>query len=93
MTTNIRIDVTHGLRFVSDEDLRRALLAAQEALGDVDPVEASAEYARQIEACFGTTSRLTGLALIWARVDSEANRALTEGWCDPEGAFCEVAPL
>lgn len=86
----IRLEITHGGQFASDADRDRALAAAIDALGSVDPVAASAEYDRQIDAAMGDTSHLTGLAEAWDRVQSAASLALTEGWHDPDGAYCEV---
>lgn len=86
----IRIEITHGSQFVPPTDQDCALDAAVAALGSVDPVAASAEFDRQVDANLGDTDGLTGLAEGWDRVQSAANRALTSGWRDPDGAACEV---
>lgn len=86
----IRIEITHGSQFASPADQDRALEAAIAALGSVDPVAASAEFDRQVDANLGDTDGLVGLADVWDRVQSAANRALTSGWRDPDGAACEV---
>lgn len=86
----IRIDISHGSQFVSDADRDRAFAAATAALAGVDAAAASAEFDRQVDAALGDTSKLSGLAVTWDRAVSAANRALTEGWHDTDGAFCEV---
>lgn len=86
----IRLEISHGSQFVSEFDRSRGLDAAIDALGSVDPIAASAEYDRQIEANLGDTSSLSGLAEAWDCVQSAANRALTSGWHDTDGAACEV---
>lgn len=78
----IRIAISHGSQLVSE--------AATATLAGVDAAAASAEYDRQIEANLGDTSNLSGLAETWDRAISVANRALTEGWYDTDGAYCEV---
>lgn len=86
----IRLEINHGSQFVSQADRDRALEAAVAALGSVDPISAATEYDQQINAAMGDTSKLTGLAEAWDHVQSAANVALTKGWHDPDGAYCEV---
>lgn len=86
----IRIEISHGSQFASEADRQRAHEAAISALAGVDASAASDEYDRQVEISLGDTSNLTGLAEVWDRAVSAANIALTRGWHDTDGAYCEV---
>jgi hypothetical protein len=66
-------------------------LAAQKVLDDsgVKYAEAEAEYMRQW-AEYDDEALMTGTALIWIEACKSADIALTEGWCNPNGAFCKI---
>ena len=90
MTTQIRIDIMHGLSSVGEEDRDRAEAAALEVLGNVDPSAAYAEYQRQWEI-LDSRDGMTGLAALWVQASDAADLALTQGWHNPDGAHCEIA--
>jgi hypothetical protein len=90
MTTRISITITHGSASVTNEDRERAEAAALKALVGVDPTTAYAEYLRQFEKLDGHDG-MTGLAALWIDAQKAADMALTRGWMNPDGAFCEIS--
>jgi hypothetical protein len=88
MANRITVRVVSGASFASDDDRNRAEDAALTVLHGVDPSEAYAEFKRQVEAV--NDDEYTGLAALWWDAQRAADVALTEGWIDPEGAFCEL---
>ena len=92
MTTQISINITHGSPSVTSEDKERAEAAALKVLGDIDSSAAYAEYVRQVSAdeYSGYADSLTGDAAAWAKAQQAADRALTDGWYNPDGAACEI---
>lgn len=75
----------------AEQDEARASEAAERVLdaAGVDYAEAEAEYQRQwLE--FDDEVPMSGLALTWIEARRAADIALTEGWHNPEGAFCAI---
>ena len=89
--TAIGIEITHGIRSVTEEDRDRAKLAAAAVLNrhGVTAAAAEAEYQDQWDE-FDDEAKMTGLAHLWIMARQAADIALTEGWADPNGAFCSI---
>jgi hypothetical protein len=68
---------------VSQADIDRAYAAAKTVLhaAGVSDTAARDEYRRQ----WGET--VTGDALVWVQARAAADRALTDGWHDPDAAY------
>ena len=83
----IQINITHGRADAADID--RARHAAESTLAGLDIAAAQAEYERQWDE-HGDSDALTGLAAMWRDATLAADRALTAGWSDPDGASCDI---
>jgi hypothetical protein len=85
----IQINVTHGRADATD--IARAREAAEALLAErgVTPQEAAAEFARQWDE-IGDADLLVGRAADWYAAGVAADRALTAGWADPDGASCDI---
>lgn len=90
MTTQISVNICHGSAYVSNEDKDRAEAAALKVLGSVEPETAYAEFQRQWDV-LDDCDRMTGLAKLWVEAGRAADVALTEGWRNPAGAYCEIS--
>lgn len=86
----IQIDITHGRPDASD--IARARHVAESLLAGIDHASAAAEYERQWDE-HGDADALTGLATVWHAASEAADRALTDGWADPDGAGCEIVAV
>jgi hypothetical protein len=86
----ISINLTHGTRDVGEDDRDRARDAALAVLFGRDIEEAYREFQRQ-SAEFDDYDLLTGDAALWAQAERAADRALTEGWHNPDGAGCSIS--
>ena len=88
MTAHIAINISHGNASVKPDDIARAEKAALDyfAAEGVDPVAAQIEYRRQMDE----ESDYTGIAATFAEAEAAADLALTAGWHDTNGAFCEI---
>lgn len=86
----IRIEITHGSQFVSQQDIERAEVAAIMSLGvdGIDtPEKAAAARAEFLAAA--ETGEMPGEMSKpgpWEKAQQQASIALTEGWHNPEGA-------
>jgi len=80
----LSINWTHGRpsKGASDDE-RRAIAAAESVLGRLgfSPEFAAAEYQRDANSDGG---------IAWESATYAADRALTEGWHNPDGAGCEL---
>lgn len=83
----IQINVTHGRPDAAD--IARARHVAESVLAGIDHASAAAEYERQMDER-GDADLLTDLAAVWHAASEAADRALTDGWADPDGAGCEL---
>ena len=85
----MKIRITHGSQYVTQEDQDRALAAAQKAFGTQWPEdEAYASYQRQTRWTPGHSCCAAGGA--WHHAERAADIALTQGWEDIDGASCEL---
>lgn len=99
----ISINILHGQSYVTTDDRQRAENAAYSVLdrAGVTAADAYAEFCRQWEqlgrdeaADAGIAQdydNLTGLAALWVEAEQAADRALTDGWHNPEGAACGIS--
>lgn len=89
MSVHISINWSFGRPHAgADEDEARASYAAWLVLGD-RALEAQAEYRRQWEE-YDDEEKMTGLARLFIEAREAADRALTQGWHNPDGAGCEI---
>lgn len=99
---NIAIEWTHGYpRDGGEQDERRAVSAAEAVFAafewrkgqpmEIDPAEAEAAYQRHMsEEEYLRSPRETILIAAWEAAQNAADRALTDGWHDPNGAGCVI---
>lgn len=90
---NSRFDIglsTNG-RGVTEEDRDRARDAAVAVLvaAGVEAAYAYEDYLTQMEQ-YGEHEGMTGPAAVWVEAERAADRALTQGWADPQGAYCSI---
>lgn len=78
----------------ADEDERRAAHVAEAILDalNVDYQAAQAAYDAQMDVDHDPDENdpQTALARVWSQAQSAANVALTEGWYNPNGAYCTI---
>jgi hypothetical protein len=75
----------------ADEDEARAIKAAESVLdaAGVSYIAAMKSYDTAIDA--GQSDDFTAYdAQVWSRAQNAANSALTEGWHNPNGAYCTI---
>jgi hypothetical protein len=94
MTRNSRFALSVNMIWgrADDEDKDRAAAAAVAVLdaAGVSIADAFAEFKRQwsaLDSCDG----MTGLAALWVEAEEAADRALTQGWANPDGASCGIS--
>jgi hypothetical protein len=101
MATNSRfalsVNMLHGRADEDDKDrAAEAAVTVLDAAG-VTIADAYAEFCRQWAALDedggpgASYDHLTGLAAIWVEAERAADRALTQGWADPNGASCGIS--
>lgn len=89
MGLKLKIEIDTGARYVTEADIDRARTAAMQKAAESGITDADAarkamtEYEAMVEA--GEVGRCA-----WDDIQSAANIALTEGWHNPEGAYCSV---
>lgn len=81
----LNLNFTHGAQFATQEDIDRAIEAADDIFRQygADPQAAYVAYRAQRDS---DVDVLTGLADVWACAELAADLALTEGWPNPDGA-------
>jgi hypothetical protein len=94
MTTNSSLAISVNILWgrADDEDKDRAAAAAVAVLdaAGVAIADAFAEFQRQW-ATLDSRDGMTGLAALWAEAEDAADRALTQGWANPDGASCGIS--
>ncbi|MDE2434755.1 MAG: hypothetical protein KGM49_00710 [Sphingomonadales bacterium] len=81
---HIGIEWNLGRGDASDESRAEDAALAVFQAADANPIEAEATYMVQLQE-LDDEAGMTGLALVYIEARSAANRAATEGWCNPEG--------
>ncbi len=101
MTAQISINIIHGRVGEDDKDRAEAAALAVIKRAGTTVQDAFAEFVRQWDWLATEEAEeqgkaqdyddLTGLAAIWIEAEKAADRALTEGWHNPDGASCSIS--
>ncbi len=88
-----QIHILYGRSSVTDDDHARAIAAADAVFlaAGTTAEDAVAVFLTQLVEFDGDSDMMTGLARVWVDADTAADRALTTGWHDPDGAACRLA--
>lgn len=97
----IQIDILYGISCVENDDKERAKAAASKILEafewleghpiKIDPQEAYTAYKRYMsDEEYLCTPQETILIAAWEAAENAADKALTEGWYNPNGANCSI---
>jgi hypothetical protein len=90
----ISVNILYGVAFVSQADKWRAEAAAQavfDAAGVTDEVAHAAFRAWWESTDNQDYAAVPADARIWIDGERAADRALTEGWANPDGAACALS--